>query len=85
MAQGDYAGRADSQLFDWLVVDHFLLTLTDVQGRNIWDLWIQSYAVRHWNVSMQLGNVLFVFHPDHAKPKQSLIEYQVLRCCKHFE
>lgn len=44
-------------------------------GRNIWDLWLQSYAVRHWT-SVQGGNVLFVFHPDHQKPNQALSEYQ---------
>ncbi len=45
-------------------------------GRNIWDLWIQSFAVRNWQVSLQMGNVLFVLHPDHPKPNQNIEEYQ---------
>lgn len=43
-------------------------------GRNIWDLWIWSYAVRHWD-SVQGGNALFVLHPDHQKPGQEPSEY----------
>ena len=44
-------------------------------GRNIWDLWLWSYAVRRWK-SIQGGNVFFVFHPDHAKPHQNMAEYR---------
>ncbi len=43
-------------------------------GRNIWDLWLWSYAVRNWK-TIQGGNAFFVFHPVHEKPHQKGQEY----------
>ncbi len=44
-------------------------------GRNIWDLWLWSYAMRTWR-AIEGGNVLFVFHQTHGKPGHQLAEYE---------